>query len=283
MRKWFRKFFSSGSFIPFVLLLPYVVTILFNGADKALVWGRWDAEKMVPLLLMVQLKGDYEPELVKAQAVIARSDLYRKAEKNEKVSLEGRKGAWGIERIINLAGNMELYQRAAEDTAGQVLTYEGELRLLPYHEVSCGITRDGEEVFQSPEYGYLKSVDSSQDKESPDYINSTYVEASRLPAQLVIQKRDSAGYVTALTADGYWMEGEAFRRGMHLASGNFSVQKIGKAVRFLCKGKGHGIGLSQYGGNEMAKNGSNWEEILLTYFPEMKIEEIGEVEISLEK
>lgn len=71
MRKWFRKFFSSGSFIPFVLLLPYVVTILFNGADKALVWGRWDAEKMVPLLLMVQLKGDYEPELVKAQAVIA--------------------------------------------------------------------------------------------------------------------------------------------------------------------------------------------------------------------
>lgn len=179
MRKWFRKFFSSGSFIPFVLLLPYVVTILFNGADKALVWGRWDAEKMVPLLLMVQLKGDYEPELVKAQAVIARSDLYRKAEKNEKVSLEGRKGAWGIERIINLAGNMELYQRAAEDTAGQVLTYEGELRLLPYHEVSCGITRDGEEVFQSPEYGYLKSVDSSQDKESPDYINSTYVEESR--------------------------------------------------------------------------------------------------------
>lgn len=61
---------------------------------------------------------------------------------------------------------------------------------------------------------------------------------------------------------------------MHLASGNFSVQKIGKAVRFLCKGKGHGIGLSQYGGNEMAKNGSSWEEILLTYFPEMKIDEM---------
>lgn len=224
-----------------MLLLPYVVTILFNGADKALVWGRWDAEKMVPLLLMVQLKGDYEPELVKAQAVIARSDLYRKAEKNEKVSLEGRKGAWGIERIINLAGNMELYQRAAEDTAGQVLTYEGELRLLPYHEVSCGITRDGEEVFQSPEYGYLKSVDSSQDKESPDYINSTYVEASRLPAQLVIQKRDSAGYVTALTADGYWMEGEAFRRGMHLASGNFPCRKSGKQLGFCVRERDMGL------------------------------------------
>ena len=42
------------------------------------------------------------------------------------------------------------------------------------------------------------------------------------------KKRDSAGYVTALTADGNWLEGETFRQGMHLASADFSVQKVGK-------------------------------------------------------
>ena len=43
--------------------------------------------------------------------------------------------------------------------------------------------------------------------------------------------------MTALTADGSWLEGESFREGMHLASADFSMQKVGNAVRFLCKGK----------------------------------------------
>ena len=117
-------------------------------------------------------------------------------------------------------------------------------------------------------------MDSSQDKESPDYVNSTYVAASQFPAKLVIKKRDSAGYITALTADESWIEGETFRQGMHLASADFSVQKMGKMVRFLCKGKGHGLGFSQYGGNEMAKEGCRWEEILEAYFPEMEVTEV---------
>lgn len=59
--------------------------------------------------------------------------------------------------------------------------------------------------------------------------------------------------------------------GMGLPSSNFSIQKTGSKVRFLCRGKGHGLGFSQYGGNELAKDGSLWEEILEEYFPEMEI------------
>ena len=55
----------------------------------------------------------------------------------------------------------------------QVLTYNGKLKLVPYHEISSGKTRDGKEVFHSADYGYLKSVESSQDREAPDYVNST--------------------------------------------------------------------------------------------------------------
>ena len=62
---------------------------------------------------------------------------------------------------------------------------------------------------------------------------------------------------------------------MNLASGNFSLQKIGDQYRFLCKGQGHGLGFSQYGGNELAKNGSNWEELLEKYFPAMEIAEVN--------
>lgn len=272
MRKWFRRFGTSGFFIPFILLLPYVCTIVLNGADKALLLHSPEVEELVPLVLVAQLKGDYEDEAVKAQAVIARSEVYRRLEAGEN---EGEIcGKIGLGKLLGMADKLQQYSVAAEATAGQVLTYNGELKLVPYHEVSNGKTRDGEEVFHSGEYAYLKSVDSSQDKESPDYVNSTYVAASQLPAKLVIKKRDSAGYITALTADGSWIEGETFRQGMHLASADFSVQKMGKMVRFLCKGKGHGLGFSQYGGNEMAKEGCRWEEILEAYFPEMEVTEV---------
>ena len=58
MRKWFRSFYSSGLFIPFILLLPYMCTIALNGADKALLLHSPGVEDMVPLMLMVQMKGD---------------------------------------------------------------------------------------------------------------------------------------------------------------------------------------------------------------------------------
>ena len=67
MRKWFRSFYSSGLFIPFILLLPYMCTIALNGADKALLLHSPGVEDMVPLMLMVQMKGDYAEEAVKAQ------------------------------------------------------------------------------------------------------------------------------------------------------------------------------------------------------------------------
>mgnify|MGYP000326257500 CR=1 FL=1 len=80
MRKWFRSFYSSGLFIPFILLLPYMCTIALNGADKALLLHSPGVEDMVPLMLMVQMKGDYAEEAVKAQAVLARSEVYRRME-----------------------------------------------------------------------------------------------------------------------------------------------------------------------------------------------------------
>ena len=275
MGKWFQRFWSSGLFIPLILLLPYVCTIALNGAEKALLLHSPGVEEWVSMMLVVQMKGDYAEEAVKAQAVIARSEMYRRLENGEsegEILGEVSESLGG--KLLSVADKMQQYGVAVEATAGLVLTYNGKLKLVPYHEISSGKTRDGEEVFHSAEYAYLKSVDSSQDKEAPDYVNSTYVPLSQLPAKLAIKKRDSAGYVTALTADESWIEGETFRLGMHLASADFSVQKVGKMVRFLCKGKGHGLGFSQYGGNEMAKEGSGWEEILAAYFPEMEVKEV---------
>ena len=41
---------------------------------------------------------------------------------------------------------------------------------------------------------------------------------------------------------------------------------------FTSKGRGHGVGLSQYGANQMALTGSNYREILAHYYKGAKLE-----------
>ena len=151
--------------------MPYVCTILLNGADKALLLSSPDEEVMVPLLLMVQLKGDYEEEAVKAQAVIARSNLYRRLAAGEQAGkimeevsgevtgkntdrnsggeysfiLAGTLSPGHLSQIWEMmkkADTLQENKNAADATAGQVLTYQGELKLVPYHQISSGMTRD---------------------------------------------------------------------------------------------------------------------------------------------
>lgn len=266
-----RKSVFNLSKILVFALLPYLSVSVINGSERILLNYRPDSEVYLTAVLSCQISPDYELQTVEAQAVIARSNLFRKfAEEENRLDVLREMGK-SIKNQWKWWISDEIYEDAVENTEGKVLLVDGKLDLVPYHEISGGTTRDGETVFGSSEYQYLKSVDSSADKNSPDYFSSTYISERQLPKELEIKERDSAGYVLSLQADDKILEGEMFALGMGLPSSNFSIQKTGSKVRFLCRGKGHGLGFSQYGGNELAKDGSLWEEILEKYFPEMEI------------
>ena len=266
-----RKSVFNLSKILVFALLPYLSVSVINGSERILLNYRPDSEVYLTAVLSCQISPDYELQTVEAQAVIARSNLFRKfAEEENRLDVLREMGK-SIKNQWKWWISDEIYEDAVENTEGKVLLVDGKLDLVPYHEISGGTTRDGETVFGSSEYQYLKSVDSSADKNSPDYFSSTYISERQLPKELEIKERDSAGYVLSLQADDKILEGEMFALGMGLTSSNFSIQKTGSKVRFLCRGKGHGLGFSQYGGNELAKDGSLWEEILEEYFPEMEI------------
>ena len=266
-----RKSVFNLSKILVFALLPYLSVSVINGSERILLNYRPDSEVYLTAVLSCQISPDYELQTVEAQAVIARSNLFRKfAEEENRLDVLREMGK-SIKNQWKWWISDEIYEDAVENTEGKVLLVDGKLDLVPYHEISGGTTRDGETAFGSSEYQYLKSVDSSADKNSPDYFSSTYISERQLPKELEIKERDSAGYVLSLQADDKILEGEMFALGMGLPSSNFSIQKTGSKVRFLCRGKGHGLGFSQYGGNELAKDGSLWEEILEEYFPEMEI------------
>lgn len=256
-----------------LFFIPYLFTAAFNGMETAILNHTPDLEEYIPAVLSKQIPDDYEKEAIKAQAVIARTNFLRriKIEGEDPGNIIRENGEENEELWSSWKSWDPVYEEAVQETKGKILTAGGELKLVPYHEISGGKTRDGEKAFHSEEYSYLKSVDSSIDKKSPFYLNSTYISEQQMPSTLNVKEREETGYVVSMTADEKTLEGESFARGMGLTSSNFSIQKIGGEFRFLSKGKGHGLGFSQYGGNEMAKEGDSWETILETYFPGMEL------------
>ena len=256
-----------------LLTFPYLVTVFVNGPEAVSVNKTTDMENILPIILSEQISPEYQIETIEAQAVIARSNLMRKLQE------QADTGSILCEICNNIKQNgwvwkipEECYETAVKNTQDQILTVDGELKLVPYHEISAGETRDGEEAFHDSQYAYLKSVDSSADKDAAEYLSSTYVSEQQLPKELAISSRDKRGYVQSLMADDNILEGTAFASGMGSASPAFSMQKLDDRIRFLSKGKGHGLGFSQYGGDVLAKEGKTWQEILHIYFPLMEIE-----------
>ena len=233
-----KSFFPGTTGIFALFFVPYIVTIIFNGANTTLINKKFNVEMLLPVIVSSQIEDKYELETIKAQTIIARSNFYRtmKEEKNLAITL----------------------CQIKEEMEGKSL--------------ACVILQNKYE-----NDSYLRSVHSLVDKNAKDYLNSVYINKNVLPERIEIKSRDSAGYVTEILADGKVLEGEAFRKGMGLTSSNFTIQKSGKEIRFLCRGKGHGLGFSQYGGNEMAKESANAKEILQYYFPEMDVLNIKSV------
>ena len=89
--------------------------------------------------------------------------------------------------------------------------------------------------------------------------------------QINMYKRDKVGHILSLTVGNKTISGEEFRQLLELPSSNFTMQAADRKIRFLCKGQGHGLGLSQYGGNVLAKEGKSYQEILRYYFPECEV------------
>lgn len=246
-----------------------------------------------------EMPASYELEALKAQAVAAHSyalwqmglqlqtpdpDLKGAylstdpAHFQAYLSEEERRSLWG-----DRFNEYEAKVRSAADTAaGLVLTSGGEPVAAAFHALSSGKTEAAETVWGRAE-ACLLSVSSPWDVESPNLTAETtftsaevsailraHLESPALsgdPAQWIsVLNRSPSGTVTEAEAAGAKVTGGEVREWFNLPSSNFSVVYSGDSFRFTTKGKGHGVGLSQYGANAMAAQGSTFSEILLHYY-----------------
>lgn len=290
MLKNLKKF---GSVLIIIILLPYVATVFINGVDvktnkddQALYiqvrtsskQGEMTVDEYCIGLLAKELPDEYEDEAVKAQAIVVRTSVYKKIqEKGEQVVFEEE--FWNVkdmEANWGTAQYMKRYKQVMEawyDTDNKVITYEAGFATTPYHQLSNGKTRDGNEVLGSEAYPYLASRECPEDIKAEEQLQTTTIKLM----DCEVTETDSADYVVTVRCGDETVSGEDFRKTYGLKSGSFTVQVQDEELRITTKGIGHGLGMSQYTANMMAKDDKNYEEILNYFFAGTEIKEVAEI------
>lgn len=274
-----------------IVLLPYIITIFMNGRDVAenLVEERIvqvevkEGMKEVPLreycigvfAKSVDIKDKKEALL--AQSIVVRTQIYKDMSDNPDQPLKetyftrsDMEHKWGI---TNYRKNYEKLEDIWDMTMGMVLTYEGEIITAAYHKISNGSTRDGKEVLKEEAYPYLKIKECPKDVEAAEQMQTIVLE----DMDAKVTKYDSAGYVLSVQVGDKTYSGEEFRNVHGLASSCFVLQKYDGKLRVTTRGVGHGLGMSQYAANEMAKEGKDYVEILGYFFDGTEIREVVEI------
>ena len=288
--------------------LPYIITMCFDRSDRedgnsdavidlpgstdadGAADNTEDLEEYLIGVVAEQIPMNYETEALKAQAVIARTNLLAAREKGEElpegISRDELLKLWGKEDFGN---NYQKLVNAVKDTEGVVLTYQGSYIYAAFHAVSAGRTRSAAEALGNDKLPWLESVESDSDISSEAYLKVVFLEKTDFTARLtaafsglaldgekpldsiVVSVRDSAGYVTELKNGEETVNGEEFRNALGLSSACFYLKEVEGKIRIVTKGLVHGLGLSQYGANELAKKGTDYPEILSFYFKNIEI------------
>lgn len=135
-----------------------------------------------------------------------------------------------------------------------------------------------ENYFKGSSQPYLVSVDSHWDQEyDPQFIRKVKYTKAQLNSlfggsfQYRFLERYPSGRVKSILINQKQYSGRELREKLQLSSSDFEIVKEGNSYIFVTKGCGHGVGLSQYGAQGMAKEGYNYQAILKHYYQGVEI------------
>ena len=282
-------------------------------SDTTMTQGAQQASVVIPVLLgehtlrmmeldeyllgvvLAEMPVDFELEALKAQAVAARTCALQ-------CTREGTKHPGGAvcgdskccqaymepDRYLHDGGsqeNVDKVCRAVEETTGQILTYQGELIQATYFSCSGGRTEDAVAVWGA-DVPYLKSVDSPGEEHADIYTNAVTFSSEAFSACLGRRLSGNCadwlgavtytrgGGVATMVIAGKTYTGTELRELLSLNSAAFRMEAHGDLITVTTSGKGHRVGMSQYGADAMAKKGSTYEQILAYYYQGTRIDKV---------
>ena len=251
-------------------------------------------------VVAAEMPASFELEALKAQAAAARtytlSKLGRTVEKHPDADVctditccqayidpDQAAANWGD----NGAAYTAKITSAVSETDGMAVLYDGQPIQAVFFSSAAGRTVDAVEVWGNS-VPYLTGVDSPEGDEVPNYHSTVTFTPEEFKSKLLAQYPDadlsgdpagwfqntvpnSAGGVEQVDVGGVTVSGGALRTLLGLRSTSFTVTAGSQGVTFSVTGYGHGVGMSQYGANALARQGKTYDEILKWYYTGVEV------------
>ena len=237
-------------------------------------------------VVLAEMPASFEPEALKAQAVVARTYTCKRMEggKHDAAAVCMDPGCCQGFRApadyLDEGGKqtaVDKVRSAVKSTDGQVLHYDGSLIDATYFSCSGGSTEDAVAVW-GQDVPYLRAVDSPGEEDAPRFTDSVSFTTSEFAGKLGLSDQGDpaswfgavryteGGGVDTMVIRGKTFTGPRLRSALGLRSTAFSVSVDGKTITVTTRGFGHRVGMSQYGAQAMAQTGSSCAEILAHYY-----------------
>lgn len=231
-----------------------------------------------------EMPASFNIEALKAQSVAARTYALKRsstilsATTSDQVykTEDQLRAMWG--NSFNTYYNK--VKSAVNSTRGKYITYNGTYIDALYFSTSNGKTEDPVYVW-GKSYPYLKSVDSPFDTSLRSYSHTTSIPLSTFNQKLGVNVSDSSeinilskttgNRINQISIGNKIFTGVKVRTLLGLRSADFDISIVNSTVTISTRGFGHGCGMSQYGANEMAKQGKNYIQILKYYYTNVEI------------
>lgn len=251
-----------------------------------------------------EMPANFEEEALKAQVLVARTyTIYKiiNGSKHENadicddpkccqawISKEERLNKWNKEERET---NWAKIERAVNSTKGKIIIYEGQPINAFFHSNSGGITDTATAVWGGSNYPYLQAVQTSGEDEYSQYSSEVIITKDefvskikeyhndfkidlKLENQIEILEYTEGERVKNIKIGNLNLSGVEIRNIFGLKSAKFEITIEENNIKFNVIGYGHGVGMSQTGADSMAKQGSNYEEIIKHYYTDVEIVDI---------
>ena len=266
-------------------------TFLFSNNEKTIIVHLTDLDLYLDLndyvtgVVASEMPALFNEEALKAQAVAARSFATSKMENN---FLELTSGI--SDQVYS--PNLKLKEKWNDDynkyynkiyncvksTHNEVIKRDNKILRTYYFSMSNGYTENSQTVFNDTTFTSVKSLENEN---NPNYKFQKTFSSSDLNKLLNISsidiqniERNETNHVKSITINNKTYTGIEFRKLLNLRSTDFTIEKQDNNYIITTIGYGHGVGMSQYGANQMAKEGSSYKEILNHYYENTEISEI---------
>ncbi|SFQ97904.1 stage II sporulation protein D [Desulfoscipio geothermicus DSM 3669] len=260
-------------------------------------------EDYVTGVVAAEMPAEFPAEALKAQAVAARTYVVKRmvaggvvnnchpgadtcddpSHAQAWLSREEMKKRWGT---VNYYRYYYKIRMAVDDTAGEIITYNGQ-PIDPVFHASCGGKTENSEDVWKFKVPYLRSVACPYDAD-PEPVRQVAVSLSRVekalgvdlqavPAStgrgkiLQVLESTSTGRPKTLLVGDRRMSASEIRQKLGLRSTNFTWQMTGDKITFKTVGYGHGVGMCQYGARGLAEYGYDYRRILKHYYTGVQI------------